>query len=607
MKGSITIYFTLIFTVILSLLCTTIEGARYKTIYTKTRNKTILALDSVMASYCKELFEDYGLMFYIDDEPEKEIKDQIESARGLYQAEIQSIEVVKTYAYEENGLVFANEVIDNMKYIVPKQVIEEILNKIGIFSSNEKESPIVDIENGEKITDNMSDLAESINKQMEKIKKQKGDPKEYIHVLFEVVSQAEEKINNNTSIPGKLSRRYKKTKAKLNKYVDKLIPMLEKLKKDMDHLESEKEKTNLEFNDVVFPLESTQNDLFAKNKKIVVESLESLQDIKRIISRVDSNLSHNNLDKIKEDINTMDDALKNYTLSSLTFNKKEEKHDSVVDYIANVVKNGKLGLVIPDTNKISAASVIMDTLPSQMVQLEKVNSKNNFSITDRILYSQYLVTYFGNYVSKKRNTVLTYELEYLLSGKENDKDNLSKTVDKLILSREGFNLLHILRDSEKRQESKIMAAAIVGWTGIAFLVYMTQFLIMTAWAMGESILDVKTLLSGGKINIIKSKKDWNLSLSQLGSLGKKTNTKNNEKGLSYVEYLQCLLMFEENETLWFRTMDLIQLNMQKRYNQSFEMLKCIHGMKINISFLVPPVFIKMPITNLGNYTYEMTY
>ena len=40
-----------------------------------------------------------------------------------------------------------------------------------------------------------------------------------------------------------------------------------------------------------------------------------------------------------------------------------------------------------------------------------------------------------------------YELEYLIHGKNQDRDNLSGVVSRLVALRQGLNLIHILSDS----------------------------------------------------------------------------------------------------------------------------------------------------------------
>ncbi len=64
-KGYLTIYISLTLTVILSLCLTLIEGARQSTIRLETECVMDIALNSIMAEYHRELFEQYNL-FFID-------------------------------------------------------------------------------------------------------------------------------------------------------------------------------------------------------------------------------------------------------------------------------------------------------------------------------------------------------------------------------------------------------------------------------------------------------------------------------------------------------------------------------------------------------------
>ena len=52
--------------------------------------------------------------------------------------------------------------------------------------------------------------------------------------------------------------------------------------------------------------------------------------------------------------------------------------------------------------------------------------------------------------TEEKETALSYELEYLLCGKESDEKNLKATVNKLLLLREGVNFVYILADGEMR-------------------------------------------------------------------------------------------------------------------------------------------------------------
>ena len=100
-------------------------------------------------------------------------------------------------------------------------------------------------------------------------------------------------------------------------------------------------------------------------------------------------------------------------------------------------------------------------------------------------------------------------------GEKEDRQNLAEAAARLLAVREGLNLVHILGDGNKRAQARELAAAIVGVSGLLPLVEVVAVLVMGVWALGEALVDVRTLLAGGKVPLIKSGEDWNLSLDQL--------------------------------------------------------------------------------------------
>ena len=58
----------------------------------------------------------------------------------------------------------------------------------------------------------------------------------------------------------------------------------------------------------------------------------------------------------------------------------------------------------------------------------------------KALFCEYIREHFNCFTEKKRETVLDYEMEYILGGKKNDRDNLSHVVTELVLLRIGMNM-----------------------------------------------------------------------------------------------------------------------------------------------------------------------
>ena len=105
--------------------------------------------------------------------------------------------------------------------------------------------------------------------------------------------------------------------------------------------------------------------------------------------------------------------------------------------------------------------------------------------------------------------------------------------------------------------------------------------------------DVKALLSGGKVPVLKGKEDWSLSLDGLFGFaaGKGLEgSKNRESGLSYEQYLTIFLFFSPAARLLYRMMDVIEMNL-KREQENFKLSRCAYRVDIQAHALWKTRFI----------------
>ena len=128
-----------------------------------------------------------------------------------------------------------------------------------------------------------------------------------------------------------------------------------------------------------------------------------------------------------------------------------------------------------------------------------------------------------------------------------------------------------------------MAAAITGASGIAPLVSVTTFFILTVWALAESVEDVKELLEGGKVPFLKQGREWRISLTGLAESGtglfRELGASGNEgEGLDYQSYLKLLFWLSGLPKKEYRMMDMIQKNIRTG-QPSFLMRKCAYRLE----------------------------
>ena len=191
---------------------------------------------------------------------------------------------------------------------------------------------------------------------------------------------------------------------------------------------------------------------------------------------------------------------------------------------------------------------------------------------DTIFFNLYLIDKFGNAANKKKNTVLDYEMEYLLGGKASDKDNLEYVIGRIRILRFAVNYGYLLTDKDMQMEVDTLATTLSAVFLSPEIGPVIKHALLLAWAYGESLTDVKTLLAGKKVPAVKSKESWNLTLDGLLELAKNRSIpegKETEEGNSYEQYLQMMLVLKSKEELSMRALDLVEMNLRSGMEKTF--------------------------------------
>ena len=129
-----------------------------------------------------------------------------------------------------------------------------------------------------------------------------------------------------------------------------------------------------------------------------------------------------------------------------------------------------------------------------------------------------------------------------------------------------------------------------------------QQLILLAWAAGESVVDIRTLLSGKRAALIKNAETWRLPLSSLltlGSSAEQLSADDAEGGISYEDYLRMFLFLGNTEELTMRTLDRVEENLsaehgmdQIKADQCITKLELLNSTEIpgGITYMFPSYF-----------------
>ncbi len=258
-------------------------------------------------------------------------------------------------------------------------------------------------------------------------------------------------------------------------------------------------------------------------------------------------------------------------LEELRRRREEEEQVHTPDPVpsVNTLKDGsRLHLFLPETGSVSGKKVDLKGVPSRRNCLigsgargiHKGNAGND------LFFHGYLLENLTNAVDflttdKEEGQWLDYQVEYLIGGKDTDIANLEAVCGRILTIREGMNYAYLQTDSVKKAECEALAIALVGATMIPGLVEAVKQMLLLGWAFGESVADVRTLLSGKRCAFWKGDGTWRTSLEGALNLQNSVSEFDKEEdsgGLSYEDYLGMLLVTMGRGTKTMRSLDVIE-------------------------------------------------
>ena len=636
-RSSITIYLTLMLVLVMALICTLIESGRVSAMNARLRSITYMAADSCFAEFAEPLFSDYGVMFLWCDEAEftekfnsyvthnlsldgTEARNDI-TLYGMQHVQTECSDI--TWATDQNGEVFAKQVESYMKYHLAEEAVEKLLEHTSFFEQSEHIQHFMDrIQDYKKIFIKVEDHVSNIQKKIEKAKDLAADPKGLFNELEKLLDQYDE----NADVQADFSRRVndlRKTGKEIsecltdiNKETKKYYESVAEAKVKVDEIEEEleekkesydKEVYNVikeEVDDIKTKSADTNADYYhvIENETTVNAYLSKLEGLDQFCAFAQTPLSEDNLAEYKKQTAFYREQFSDFDLGALSvalnMEQTAQEDDGFLDAINEIFSSGFLGFLAgevseKETDQTSFPSITVGKVAAEDTEEEKESLLN--LAANKALFTEYILEHLGNYRETKENSVLDYEAEYVLGGKKADKDNLSSVIGKIVLIRSGLNLISLLQDGEKRTETYALASGIIGFTGQPVLIKIVQLLIISAWSAAESLTDVKALLEGKKVPILKKADDWNLSLEGIKNFSEEMITgKDCKHGLTYEDYLRVLLLMQNRKKQYFRTMDILQANMCANENENFRFKDSIAAVTVRTEYVANILFPTLP-------------
>ena len=94
-------------------------------------------------------------------------------------------------------------------------------------------------------------------------------------------------------------------------------------------------------------------------------------------------------------------------------------------------------------------------------------------------------------------------MEYMLAGKESDRENLEAVVNQLLLFRFVPNYMHLQGSSTKKAEAEAMALTLCSLLAVPAITQAAAQVILLAWAYGECLMDVRAPVSYTHLDVYK--------------------------------------------------------------------------------------------------------
>lgn len=277
-----------------------------------------------------------------------------------------------------------------------------------------------------------------------------------------------------------------------------------------------------------------------------------------------------------------------------------EKQVSETEWVTVTVENptqpleeqrssGILNLVLEQPEEVSRTGVDLTGLLTYRKAQGNINAGNwqqalqEESFADRLLFEEYVLRYSGHYGEVKEMGLLNYQTEYVIAGKSNDTDNLKSVVYRLSALREAANAVYLWGDETKCAQAQAAAAAAAAAMMVPEITPLLKASILLGWAYAESLYDIKVLLSGGRVPLLKNADNWHYDISCVFQGIEEEETEGGGSGLDYSDYLRILLTMTDLEIQTSRFMDIVEMDIrQTPGNSKFRMDGCVDRVEADV-------------------------
>lgn len=250
-------------------------------------------------------------------------------------------------------------------------------------------------------------------------------------------------------------------------------------------------------------------------------------------------------------------------------------------------REGILKQVVDHPEELSSRTLPMDNLIEARMAAGQVNQGNNSlpvlsgqeQLLERFFFQEYLLRHMGSYRNPSEEDALLYQAEYLIAGRENDLDNLRSVANTLCAVREAANTVYLFTDEEKKGAAETAGTVLASAMMIPEAAELIGVLLLFGWAYAESVYDVKCLMAGGRVPLMKNSATWHYDLDGALNFGGEECAEQGT-GLSYEDYMRILLLLKDEDILTARAMNMVEADIRRTAgNENFRLDGCLDSVE----------------------------
>lgn len=296
------------------------------------------------------------------------------------------------------------------------------------------------------------------------------------------------------------------------------------------------------------------------------EKIKELADTLPVEQLEQSALNRENTDEM--DGQRTDEASQQVKTLTIAEKQKTEDAKKLLKKVKSLKESSILHQLIQTPEQISDWAVDEDTLVSNrecqngMGVFEAVDAKG--MVLDNFLFQEYLFGNLNHYRQQIHSTGPSYGIEYLISGKGSDVENLETVAKKLLLIREIANTAYLYTNAEKRASVETVAGLLSAVILLPELQPAIEAAMILAWAYVESLVDVRGLFSGNAVPLWKSNDSWQVGIEELlVAVSDLDRCAVSSGTMEYQDYLALLLFVVSEETKTMRCLDVIEQTLRE--------------------------------------------